>query len=56
MAMDGNRYSSLEDGIMRDTCVFMHSDMIRNTTPITEISHPKPSHLGQVILVMMQSI
>ena len=55
MAMDGNRYSSPEGGIMRDICVYMDSDTIQNTTLTTEISHRKPSHPGQVTPVTMQS-
>ena len=55
MAMDGNRYSSPEGGIMRDICVYMDSDTILNTTPTMETSNPTLFHLGQVTPVTTQS-
>ena len=56
MVMDGNRYSLLVAGIMRDICVFMDSAKIQNTTLTMEISTPIRLPLGLVFPVMMQSI
>ena len=56
MEMDGNRCSLLVAGIMKDTCVFMDSAKIPNTTLTMEISTPIRLPLGLVFPVMMQSI